>query len=500
MKRAFTLFLLFLLLSSLLLTACTPPPAEEKHTPFLYFSADLTPYLSLASALYASEPIPYEPPADDLLPTVKEAIDAITAMHNKVTITDKPIQKGDVISFYYRLVKNGATVSDGTNYLGDPEEYTVGSGEFIPGFDELVLGLIPEDTELSFYTDSDRLIKEDDVLYVDLTYSTDYGSGSIEEVQSNVRLELADPSLQQGFRDVLIGKTAGKTFGFSFKEDRNGDGVAEGIDCAVTVLRIAKETEFHGKITMPKDHGALAGETLDLYLVVESLKRNVPLEAVDSTFLAKYYPSLKVEEGEDPNEVFAAYIEGELAVYREATLLEAKKAAIHRYLDEHAEFFAYPKGEVAYLSSLMEATFLEAFNVNNSLAVKEEPGYYLYPSLEEYAVYYFGIENGEEYRETITKNAAELVRRSLITGAVITGEGLDIAEEALNAKKTPYFQSLSRLNQARSALSGTEMVPSTAKELEELYINVNGSEALEELLIYEVFYDFFFQHATFVAE
>ena len=68
-----------------------------------------------------------------------------TATGNK--ITDQPIKNGDKVAIYYEGWLDGKKFDGGSNMNdASPYELTIGSGTFIPGFEEGLIGLVPNTT------------------------------------------------------------------------------------------------------------------------------------------------------------------------------------------------------------------------------------------------------------------------------------------------------------------------------------------------------------------
>ena len=63
------------------------------------------------------------------------------------TVTDRAVQNGDVVKIWYTGYVDNYAFSGGSNMADeDPDELVIGSGSFIAGFEEKLIGVIPQDT------------------------------------------------------------------------------------------------------------------------------------------------------------------------------------------------------------------------------------------------------------------------------------------------------------------------------------------------------------------
>lgn len=139
--------------------ACDSKGGSEEETTskgeverFDYFSADMSEYVTIDSALYknSSVTINSEFLVDDA--AVEKYIQSAIYKYRKVQndaaqVTDKPIKFGDTAFIYYRGELDGKEFAGGSNFDdAKPYELGIGSGRFIPGFEDGLIGIVPSET------------------------------------------------------------------------------------------------------------------------------------------------------------------------------------------------------------------------------------------------------------------------------------------------------------------------------------------------------------------
>ncbi len=121
-------------------------------TQFDYFAADISDYATVDPSLYhnTSATISSDYIIDD------EDIDAYidsqrfakkTVKNDGAQCTDQPIKLGDSAFIYYTGYLDGVEFEGGSNADDEkPHELSIGSGNFVPGFEDGLIGIIPSDT------------------------------------------------------------------------------------------------------------------------------------------------------------------------------------------------------------------------------------------------------------------------------------------------------------------------------------------------------------------
>ncbi len=106
--------------------------------------------------------------AETVTETAASAADDETESETVVKMTDKPMEKGDSAFIYYRGEIDGEEFSGGSNWSSNvPHELVLGSGSFISGFEDGLIGIIPGDTS------------RDNPVAVKATFPEDYGSAEL---------------------------------------------------------------------------------------------------------------------------------------------------------------------------------------------------------------------------------------------------------------------------------------------------------------------------------
>lgn len=125
---------------------------SEETTRFDYFGADMDEYVSMESG--ALESIELEISSEYLIDEndVKEYVDTLRleyriALNNGAQVNDQAIKYGDSAYIYFRGTIDGVEFEGGSNWDdSEPWELVIGSGEFIPGFEEQLIGTVPSTT------------------------------------------------------------------------------------------------------------------------------------------------------------------------------------------------------------------------------------------------------------------------------------------------------------------------------------------------------------------
>lgn len=136
-------------------TAATTDTEEETTMPRLdYFGEDMDRYLSIDREDYMTIEVTV---SDEFVIGDDDVEDYINSLRLKnktadtgaVGVTDQPIALGDVVHFYYRGTIDGEAF-EGGSYLPEkydtPAELEIGSGRFIPGFEDAMIGIVPNTT------------------------------------------------------------------------------------------------------------------------------------------------------------------------------------------------------------------------------------------------------------------------------------------------------------------------------------------------------------------
>lgn len=166
----------------------TATPSVE-DTRFNYFNANMADYISIAPDEYNNIPVSISAEYQVSDATIKSYIDAQlfenrVKLNDGISVTDKPIKLGDSAFIYYRGTVDGVEFEGGSNWdASEPTELGIGSGKFIPGFEEGLIGVIPAETSadkpfalhVTFpETYGSDLAGKDAIFYVRIVYTVQY--------------------------------------------------------------------------------------------------------------------------------------------------------------------------------------------------------------------------------------------------------------------------------------------------------------------------------------
>ena len=130
----------------------TESGTDAKLTDFAYESADLSKYITLSESEYFNNKVTLGTDyivSDEMLD--EHIADLLfenkTKTNGDTQIVDQPIKLGDSAFIYYTGYLNGKAFAGGSNADDKkPHELSIGSGSFIPGFEDGLIGVIPNQT------------------------------------------------------------------------------------------------------------------------------------------------------------------------------------------------------------------------------------------------------------------------------------------------------------------------------------------------------------------
>lgn len=159
LTKALILVLLFALAISMFASCDTEGEVEsESETEsgelknFNYLEADIDKYITLPDSPYLKSSVTLSTEYIVTDKMVDEYIDDLrfekkTKTNGDTQITDEAIRLGDSAFIYYTGYLDGKAFSGGSNASDSkPYELSIGSGSFIPGFEEGLIGIIPSET------------------------------------------------------------------------------------------------------------------------------------------------------------------------------------------------------------------------------------------------------------------------------------------------------------------------------------------------------------------
>ena len=356
---------------------------------FNYFNTDLTPYINVDSIGYGSISVSISKDylVDDK--AVDAYIQSLCASYATVTgkITDREIVNGDTVYLYYEGVMDGVAFEGGSNMNDvNPTELVIGSGRFIPGFEEALIGIIPAETS------------RDKTVALNLTFPEDYHSTDL----------------------------AGKSVVFN-----------------VYVAYIAEYSPAEYNEDFVKNKLGFATEEPDVLAAFE-----------------KY-----------------------IYEYLEAMRDDMIRNAIWEVLLNRVEIIKYPEGEYEYYYD----SYIEQIDYNYNLYVQNKSYYSQYygmnfDSKDEFAVYYFSLDEGEDWKVYLDEESKTCVKQNLIYHSVSQAEEMKITSAEYQAAIEYYVDFYS----SNYGYTYTE---------EQIEANL-GADHLKQYVIFEKVSDLLFANAS----
>ena len=126
--------------------------ATDTVVRFDYFGTDLSTYVTVDKNLYNDTTVElgadYVIDESDLETYIStQRVQYRTALNDSASVTDQAIEFGDSAFIYYEGYLDGVAFEGGSNWNDEaPYELVIGSGSFIPGFEDGLIGLIPANT------------------------------------------------------------------------------------------------------------------------------------------------------------------------------------------------------------------------------------------------------------------------------------------------------------------------------------------------------------------
>ena len=126
--------------------------SETAERDFDYLSANISDYITLSPSEYANNTVTLGTQYVITDSDVDEYINAQlfenkTKTNGDEKVTDQPIKLGDSAFIFYTGYLDGEKFEGGSNADSDePHELSIGSGSFIPGFEDGLIGVVPNQT------------------------------------------------------------------------------------------------------------------------------------------------------------------------------------------------------------------------------------------------------------------------------------------------------------------------------------------------------------------
>ena len=512
-KTLLPLFLLVCLLAtSIGLTACGSSAYDEG---FWLLTEDMDDYISLKADDYKKAVLTIDKVEEITMDDVDEYIRnaQIEAYADKlVTVNTGAVQDEDTVILWYRGEVNIGTEAEpnwveflgGSNFNSTAYSLRIGSGNFIPGFEEALIGIDIATTNINIVKGSKKQVGVDgDIVYISYKYTSTDSDGKIKSGTMTDRVDLrkdADGNYtgisrySKEMRDALLGlyvkdyvKVDGKVASFNESFDMTQDLKADTVKVSnIQVTGIVTEENCKTiEVAFPDPYSnnpELAGKKARWDVVIDEIRRlpeDAPtLEEVDYSFISTklgitYTAILNVLSSDEISEIgsdttkqkaavvanYKKYIFEAMKDQRESTIASALQTAFWEYIIEKVEVKQYPAGMVEEYIEVMRANAQAEYEQYTSTY-----GNTLYPTLADYLVNYYDAKyfpTTDKVEEGFKKMAEEQLRSEMALYYIASAEGLTLskkerdktAEEEMKALidyYTAYYQSAGQLSSGES--------------------------------------------------
>ncbi len=496
MKKFLLCFLAVLMILSLTLGMASCKKNEENKDEdevFSFYKEKMSDYISLDRDDYFGQRVEVDAIPEitdaDVEDYIKQILESVV---EKVSYTDRAVEEGDTVSLYYRGTMDGLDFEGGSNMTDkNPHSLVIGSNSFIPGFEDALVGIVPNTT--SFTRIESGTVKADYVAYVNYSYAYKAEDGSDKTGEASVRVDLANPSEADAvFAEQIIGKTVGTTFVFDAEYDFDGDGAKENASISMKVSFAAIEESTPITVTFPdpyKLNEEFSGKEAVFHVIIKELSRTELPELTAEIITGKIgYKSEKGATGDALVEEFRSSVELYLKESREMSLKNSALSKLFASLYEKAEVKKYPESVVTELIEYSKSSLQEAFDYY-SKAYTDFP----YSTAEEMAPEYFGenYDKSLSFDEAIEKYARKTVLMQMVPFYIIQKEKIDFESEAekeenINSLATYYANYYTSMyGQTYTAETIIQMMGEDALA-EEALVNLLYEKIIEETEIVEL--------------
>jgi len=484
---------------------------------FDYIKSDLSEYISLTEEDYKNYTLNInfdtvtEADVERKIMNLLYKNKAKEASNKGAEVTDVPVSVGDTVKIYYRgytVDENGREheVSGASNMTGEYHSLGIGSLSFISGFEEGLIGAIPEEHAFS---PSKNLIREGGVLPGDviyLSYSVMYPDGRSAK-KTGERIDLTAPNLDEyygeGFREyfdlsnIIIGSEISESVTFPYE---GGDAVY--FDMTVNSAIRCKAEPLTVEAHFPAHYveKSLRGKTVkfDVYFK-NSVVYDTP--EYDETFISETLKmteeQLEKYEGDDLVERHRAYLLDEAKAENEKIRESLIEEAVWEHFNDAVEVKKLPQSE---MKAVYEELYAEIYT--------EYSSYYssIYSSFDYYVLARYGADTNASPRALIENEAESIVVEKLIFYYIIREENLIPSDEEFKKsyEKTVgehldyYVEDIyaSELEQIADESKKQARIKEIKAEMMEYF----GKDYFRELVYYDYAYDTVISYAKIVSE
>lgn len=428
------------------------------------------------------------------------------------------ITLGDEVYIWYRgyYLEDGKRVEfdsgcniTSTSITDDQRLLEIGSGSFIAGFEEGLLGHKGEDTSnLRRYTSG--TVEAGDIVY--LRMSAIFPDGTAYE-NKTVRIDLSDPALasQYGtdFAQKVIGAQVGSALG-TFQTEL--EGAVAGLSTAtfmnvhVTMRTTGEERPLTVETRFPAVYEKapeLAGKTAYFEVYISQVVHYETPDLTDSFItntLGMKADALVSYEGKNLTEKYRLYVRAQLLAEYEKDKQTAAETAMWNKLVELVEVRSVPKRA----TRTIYRDYLDDFKAD----YEYYKDYYGYNSIEKYAADALPLQTGQSYEDYLWQMAESAAREKMMFYLVMQTEGITLTDEENEAcieaavdEMVAYYRDEVYADEYRRDKYKTEAEYQTAIEsLRRQIVDYYGEGYFEESAHYDLVMERLLSYATVVVE
>lgn len=469
--------------------------------PFPYENMKLEKYVRLDASKYQGITVSFTPAEAVTDDYVTKYIAELVAQNVQTSfVTSGTVADGDLVQIYYRGQIDGKDFIGGSNMTDEnPTQLTIGSGQFIPGFEEALIGA--EVGSYESYKPAGGKVAADGAVYLTYTYTNPETNKTVTTTE-RVALNDANSRFSAAVREALVGKKMGDTVAGTFNEnfDVTGDLVAEAVSISkLTVYRVVSEDNaFPITVTFPEDYKAedLQGKTATFYVYIRGraeapkadykfITETLKLDFTED--LLPYVPADKSSLSKEERAVaaFPPYVKKMLETQKEDADKQSKITAMWNAIMDATEVVMYPDGAVDFEKDSMKAEASASY------------AYYI----QQYGSYtggetafireYYGIASTADLETELTKLAKEQAKRYMSFYYVVQQEGLALTR---GERRDDYNERLQGLADYYTVYYGTTI---TTDEVLEQY---GGKQGILFEMLYEKASEAVMENITFKEE
>lgn len=364
----------------------------------------------------------------------------------------------------------------------------IGSGSFIPGFEEGLVGLTGQDTSnLTVYKSGK--VEATDYVYLRMDVIRPDGTAYQQKL---VRVDLRHPDLESeygiGFADKIIGAEVGKTIG-TFQAELKDAPVGLSTAMYSNVYVVMRTTGEENPVTVtthfPVGYSSeqLAGKTayFEVYIsqVVHYHTPDLTDAFVEAT-LKMDKETLASYEGETPAAKYREYVRAQLMEDYEELKKDRIENAIWEELEKLVEVRSIPRRATRPIYEQYLAEFLQEHQTYQAS--------YGSVSIEQYAAATLSLEEGQTYEDYLWDKAEDIAREKMMCYLIMDKEDIKPSEEEnariIKAAKDEalayYRDEVYEEEYSRDQFASDEAYEAAIAELERSILEYYGETYFEE--------------------